>query len=78
MSTRFYAAVLLVVVGAALLFLVGPRISDAQSRSCSVPKSAGVYRGTTGTGNFVFEGRESTLSEYGARTCKLIWTVTRN
>ena len=77
MSTRFFAVVLLVVFGVVSLFLVGPRISGAQWRSCSVPKSAGVYREGYGNPVIVFESKDGTLSFYNTE-CQLAKTVTRN
>jgi len=76
MSRHVFAVVLLAVLGAVLLVLMRPRVAHAQPGSCSIPKSAGSYRGGLAE-LLVFESASGTLSIY-ISDCSLVRTVTRN
>jgi len=76
MSRHVFAVVLLAVLGAVLLVLMRPREVHAQPGRCSIPKSAGTYRGGVGL-SLVFEGAGGTLTLYDGQ-CNSEGTITRN
>ncbi len=73
-SKRVLALVLLAVLGAVSVFVTRPRAVQAQVGTCSVPKSAGTYRGGSGA-ILTFEAANGTISVYDV--CNLKVTVTR-
>jgi len=77
MSRYVVTIVLLALLGAVLLVLTMPRVAHAQpERSCSIPKSAGSYRGGIGL-SLVFESAGGTLTLYDGK-CNQQGTITRN
>ncbi len=61
MTRHVFAVVLLAIVAAAsLAFIVRPRVAHAQVGKCSIPRSAGTYRG--GYSPLVFEREDGILT----------------
>ena len=75
MSKRVLVLVLLAVLGAVSAFVLRPRAAQAEEGACSVPKSAGTYRGG-GDKVLVFEDKTGTLTLYNA-SCLPVRTITR-
>ena len=80
---RIIVVLLLVALVVSSVFLMTMKASQSPPSPCSIPPTAGTYRGEfgdlkSGNSSLVFENpKNDTLSFYNSE-CKLVKTVTRN